>query len=387
MTLSLRRVAQHSRRAGLSAPLLFALLFALLAPVAAHAEPYLAIRSGLKCMACHVNPDGGGKRTEFGATYGQTALASQRLDPATGQSGPQAGSAPALWTGKLNDQFAIGSDLRATLQSAKVPDSKETLAFSPTRAQIYLEVKPLGERLLLYLDERVASGAATNREIYALLWCADRSAYVKAGRIFIPFGLRVEDDTAFIRQVSGVNFNSSDDGVEGGLEIGPWSASVSVTNGAGGGTETNRGKLISSIASYVQPDWRIGLSASVNRNGDADRNMQSVFGGLRLGIVSALASAVYITDEGTPTGRLKHWASLVEANIEAARGHNIKLTYESYDPNVDVGEDQRARYSAVWEYVPFQFTQFRVGARKSDGIPQNKAQNGSEIFLQWHAFF
>ena len=382
MTLSLRPVAQHSRRAGLSAPL----LFALLAPVAAHAEPYLAIRSGLKCMACHVNPDGGGKRNEFGATYGQTALASQRLDPATGQSVPQAGSAP-LWTGKLNDQFAIGSDLRATLQSVKVPDSTETLAFSPTRAQIYLEVKPLGERLLLYLDERVASGAATNREIYALLWSADHSAYVKAGRIFIPFGLRVEDDTAFIRQVSGVNFNSSDDGVEGGLEIGPWSASVSVTNGAGGGTETNRGKLISSIASYVQPDWRIGLSASVNRNGDADRNMQSVFGGLRLGIVSALASAVYITDDGTPTGRLKHWASLVEANIEAARGHNIKLTYESYDPNVDVAEDQRARYSAVWEYVPFQFTQFRFGARKSDGIPQNNAQNGSEIFLQWHAFF
>jgi len=387
MTLSLRPVAQHGRRAGLSAPLLFALLFALLAPVAAHAEPYLAIRSGLKCMACHVNPDGGGKRTEFGATYGQTALASQRLDPATGQTVASAGTAPALWTGKLNDQFAIGSDLRATLQSVKVPGSKETLAFSPTRAQIYLEVKPLGERLLLYLDERVASGAATNREIYALLWSADHSAYVKAGRIFIPFGLRIEDDTAFIRQVSGVNFNSSDDGVEGGLEIGPWSAAISVTNGAGGGTETNRGKLISSIASYVQPDWRIGLSASVNRNDATDRSMQSVFGGLRLGIVSALASAVYITDEGTPTGRLKHWASLVEANIEAAKGHNIKLTYEYYDPNLDVSEDQRARYSAVWEYVPFQFTQFRFGARKSDGIPQNNAQNGSEIFLQWHAFF
>ena len=362
-------------------------LFALLAPVAAHAEPYLAVRSGLKCVACHVNPGGGGKRTEFGAAYGQSALASQQLDPATGQTVASAGTAPALWTGKLNDQIAIGSDLRATLQSGKVPGSKETLGFNPTRAQIYLEVKPLGERLSLYLDERVAPGAATNRETYALLWFADRSAYVKAGRIFIPFGLRIEDDTAFIRQVSGVNFNSSDDGVEGGLEIGPWSAAASVTNGAGGGAETNRGKLLSSAVSYVQPDWRVGLSASMNRNGGADRRMMSVFGGLRLGIVSALASAVYITDEGTPIGRLKHWASLVEANIEAAKGHNIKLTYESYDPNVDVREDQRARYSAVWELVPFQFTQFRFGARKSDGIPQNNAQNASEIFLQWHAFF
>jgi hypothetical protein len=41
----------------------------------------------------------------------------------------------------------------------------------------------------------------------------------------------------------------------------------------------------------------------------------------------------------------------------------------------------------VWEYVPFQFTQFRLGARKNHGIPQNDAQNATEFFLQWHAFF
>ena len=383
MTASLATVAQRVTRVGLIAPL----LFALLAPVAVRAEPYLAVRSGLKCMACHVNPGGGGKRTEFGAAYGQTAFAREQLDPATGQVGPSAGAMPAMWTGKLNDQVALGSDLRATLQSVKVPGSKATLAFNPTRAQIYLEVKPLAERLSLYLDERVAPGAATNRETYTLLWFADRSAYVKAGRMFIPFGLRVEDDTAFIRQVSGVNFNSSDDGVEAGLEIGPWSAAVSVTNGAAGGVETNRGKQISALASYVRPDWRVGLSASVNRNGGADRSMQSVFGGLRLGIVSALASAVYIADDGTPIGRVKHWASLVEANIEAAKGHNLKLSCEYYDPNAAVREDQRVRYSAVWEFVPFQFTQFRLGARKSSGIPQNNAQNASDVFLQWHAFF
>ena len=58
-----------------------------------------------------------------------------------------------------------------------------------------------------------------------------------------------------------------------------------------------------------------------------------------------------------------------------------------YDPNADVREDQRERYSAVWEYVPFQFTQFRAGVRKNNGIPQNNAQNATELFAQWHAFF
>jgi hypothetical protein len=366
------------------APLLLAA--ALLAPAASLAEPYLAVRTGAKCMACHVNPTGGGKRTEFGAIYGQTTLAAERLDLSTGQAVPAGGSEPASWTGKLNDQFAVGADLRGNMQYIAVPNDVDTFAFSQ-RAQAYLEVKPIADRLTIYLDERVSPGAATNRETYAMLWFANKGAYVKAGRMFVPFGLRIEDDTAFIRQVTGTNFNSSDDGVEGGLELGPWSAQVSVTNGAGGGTETNRGKLVSSLFAFVQPAWRVGLSASANFNGAADRRMQSVFAGLRTGSVSWLASGVYITDDGTPTGRLKQWASLVEGNYEAAKGHNLKLTYEYYDPNADLKEDQRERYSAVWEYVPFQFTQFRFGARKSNGIPQNNAQNATEVFLQWHAFF
>jgi hypothetical protein len=220
-----------------------------------------------------------------------------------------------------------------------------------------------------------------------MLWTADRSAYLKAGRMFVPFGLRIEDDAAFIRQVTGTNFNSSDDGVEGGLELGAWSVNVSITNGAGGGTETNRGKMISSLATYAQPDWRAGASASANYNGVADRRMQSVFAGLRTGIVAWLASGIYVTDDGTPTGRLRQWATLVEGNVEVAKGHNFKLTYEYYDPNKDVKEDQRERYSVVWEYMPIQFTQFRLGARKNNGIPQNNAQNATELFLQWHAFF
>jgi hypothetical protein len=362
---------------------------ALLAPAALRAEPYLAVRTGFKCGVCHVNPTGGGKRTEFGSTYSQTTLAAERLDLTTGKAVPAvgAGSEPAVWTGKLNDHLAIGSDLRANLQGTLVPNNPSTVAFDQTRAQVYLEVKPIVDRLTIYLDERVAPGAATNRETYAMLWFANKSVYVKAGRMFVPFGLRIEDDTAFIRQVTGTNFNSSDDGVEGGLELGPWSVNVSVTNGAGGGAETNRGKLISSLATYVQPDWRVGASASANYNGDADRRMLSAFAGLRTGIVSWLASGVYITDDGTPTGRLKQWATLVEGNVEVAKGHNLKLTYEYYDPDADLKEDHRERYSVVWEYVPFQFTQFRAGVRKNHGIPQNDAQNATELFLQWHAFF
>lgn len=365
--------------AAVVAPALLAVVV-LLAPGAVRGEPYLAVRAGAKCVACHVNPTGGGKRTDFGAIYGQTALAA-------GQSAPATDAAPATapWTGRLNQYLALGADLRATAQRTRVPRATETVAVNQTRAQVYLEVKPFGDQFTLYVDERVAPGAASNREAYALLWLADQRVYLKAGRMFVPFGLRIEDDSAFIRQVSGVNFNASDRGVEGGLESGPWSASVAVTKPVTGGVD--RRKLFNSTASYVEPGWRAGLSLSSNIGGGADRRMQSLFGGLRTGIVSWLAAAVHVSEDGTPIGQLKQWASLVEANVELAKGHNLKLSYEFHDPNTEVREDHRVRYSAVWEYVPLRFTQLRLGARKNDGIPQNNAQNATELFLQWHAFF
>lgn len=359
---------------------------ALLQPGALRSEPYLAVRAGVKCMVCHVNPNGGGKRTDFGATYGQTALAGARIDPAAREVlATDTAGASAPWTGRLSDWLALGADLRATARRTRIPGRNETLSFNQTQAQVYLELKPLGDRLTLYADQRVAPGDAVNREAFALLWLADQRAYLKAGKMFVPFGLRIEDDSAFIRQVSGVNFNASDRGVEGGLEIGHWSASLALARPVTGGAD--RVRPISASASYVEPNWRVGASLSRNTGGGVDRRMQSAFGGLRTGIVSWLAAAVYVTEEGTPIGRLEQWASLVEGNVEFAKGHNLKLTLEHHDPNVDVPEDHRERYSAVWEYVPFQFTQLRLGLRKNSGIPQNKPHNAREWFAQWHVFF
>jgi uncharacterized protein YjbI with pentapeptide repeats len=50
----------------------------------------------------------------------------------------------------------------------------------------------------------------------------------------LPYGLRIEDDTAFIRQITNINFNTSDIGLELGGSSKDWSAQFAVTNGHGG---------------------------------------------------------------------------------------------------------------------------------------------------------
>ena len=360
----------------------------LLLAAPAQAEPYLAVRTGAKCMTCHVNPTGGGKRTEYGNVYGQTALAASRLDLGFGadRPPPKEGSVETIWNGRITDYFAVGGDLRANFDYTATPNQPSTHAFDLKRAQLYFDVQIIPGRLSVYVDERVAPGDALNREAYALLWSRERHFYLKAGRLFLPYGLRLEDDSAFIRQVPGINFNSSDTGVEGGLELGPWSASLAVTNGTGGTGETGKGKQYSLLASFVQPLWRIGASYNLSENDAGDRQLRNVFAGLKTGFIGWLAEVDYVADDSILGGRTS-WAGLLEANAEVRRGHNLKLGYEYFDPNADVGEDQRIRLNLVWEYVPFQFTQFRIGYRNNQGIPQSNAQNSDEFFVQWHVFF
>lgn len=342
----------------------------------AQAEPYLAVRTNNQCAACHVNPTGGGKRTEYGALYARTALAAEEWKiPADNAAG--------TWDGRINNYFAIGGDLRTSLRYIDVKQT-DSFSFDTDAARIYLELSVIPNRVLLYIDQTLAPGAAVNRESFLLLWSKEKTTYLKAGRIFIPYGWRIEDDSAYIRQFSGVNFTSSDTGVETGFVRGGWSTQFAITNGAAA-SETDRGKQYSLLTSYLRGAWRVGTSFSYNDHDTEDRKMANVFFGLRTGLISWLAQADQFEEELT-AGRRESQAGFVEANIEVARGHNLKLTFDSYNPDRNVANDQRDRVSVVWEYTPFQFLQVRAGYRRSDGASQSNAQDADELFVQLHTF-
>lgn len=345
-------------------------------PMSSYAEPYLAVRSGLKCMACHVNPTGGGKRTELGNAYAQNTLAAKKLLK-DGEG----------WLGRVNDYLAVGGNSRVNANFESVPNQRNTAEFELEESLLYIEANIIPGRVTLYLDERIAPGSALNRESYALLWTESKNAYLKAGRFFLASGYRIEDDGAFIREVTGVNFNNSDTGVEAGLELDAWSASLSVSNGTNGGSETNNKKQYALRTEYIQPAWRMGFGVNYNQgNSGSDRTIVSLFTGFKLWGIDWLGEVDYIDDQ-TGVNDLQQEIFYLEANLEFKKGHNFKLGLEYYDPNTDIDENQRTRTSLVWEYNPFEYTQVRTGVRLFDGIPQNNSFNRDEFFVQLHNYF
>jgi len=233
----------------------------------------------------------------------------------------------------------------------------------------------------------VAPGTASNREAYVRYQSSGNSWSVKVGQMYLPFGFRLQDNTAFVRQLSGISMTTPDTGIEFSWEPGNWSTQFGVSNGSAGGPETDTGKEYSLQGSYVKRNWRLGLAGNFNDSATGDRSVMGVFAGLKTGPVSWLGEVDYVDDKGLSGGDRKLVAGLLEGNWRIRQGHNFKLTAEEFDPDRDVDNDAQARYSAVYEYTPIQYLQLRLGVRYYSGIPQNDLQNRRTGFLELHGFY
>ncbi len=211
--------------------------------------------------------------------------------------------------------------------------------------------------------------------------------FLAAGQFFVPYGLRLQDDSAFVRLTTGINFFIPDRGIQVGYESGSWSTIASVTNGSGGGGEVDKGKQFSLVSTFVRPSWRAGVSANTNNAAAGDREMFGVFTGVKTGPIVWLAEIDQITDDISPGVSQEAIAGLVEANWMFRKGHNLKISYDFLDPDDIVSGDRQTRVSLIWEYTPMQFLQGRFGLRSYDGIPTVDAQNRDVFFAEMHGYF
>lgn len=351
------------------------LLAAAAAFAPAHAEPYLAVENGMHCRNCHTDPAGGGKRTVFGTTFARTQLSERILLPTEGSG----------WNGEVHERVGLGGDLRGGYSDVDVPGAAVASETEVTQGTLYAEFRAVPDTLSFYFDRKLAPGASENREAYALITPGSNTFRVKVGQFFLPFGLRLEDDSTFVRQRSGINFNTPDDGVELSVELPQWSVQAALSNGTAGAGSVSGRQQTSLSAAYVQSRWRLGASYNLNEDDRGDREMQALFAGWTTGPISWLAELDFITDARPGQPDRDIYASLLEGNLRVAKAHNVKLSYDFVDPSGT--DDERERYSLVWEYTPFQMFQSRVGLRRYNGVSGIPLSNRDEVFLELHAYF
>ncbi|MEA3105575.1 MAG: hypothetical protein QOI88_180 [Gammaproteobacteria bacterium] len=341
----------------------------------AAAEPYLAVQEGYKCNVCHVNPTGGGLRNSFGIQYAKLLLPAQTV----------AGALDS-WTGQLVDNVRVGGDLRAAWTNSSAPNTVSQAQFGLEQVRIYGDVAIIPDRLGVYIDEQVAPNASQNMEAYLRYGSTHDGLYFKGGQFYLPFGWRLQDQTAFVREVTSISMTTPEQGIEVGYEHAAWSAQLDLTNVPAAGANSKAGHQFTGQVVNVQPHWRWGLAASVTQSDVGNRRVGGVFAGLRTGPVAWLGEADLVRDESFPGGRSLA-TGLLEADWRIFKGHNLKATVESYDPDRSVREDQRARYSLVYEFTPIPFLQLRAGYRRYRGIPQSNSENQRLSFVELHGYF
>jgi hypothetical protein len=341
----------------INAALALSALALLAMPYDALGEPYIAVRTGLKCSACHVNRTGGGGRNDFGAAWAQTTLPMNTLMPVRSR--------------RLNDWASIGFNLRAVGSAAiSKPDAAPetpTTQMEITEAQVQFEARFVSNVLALYIDQTIGPDRAFTREAFGLAeWRGKVVGYAKVGKFLLPYGWRLWDEEALIRTQTGFLYSTPDIGFEVGIEPGPLSWSVAVTNGSTGAAEGNSEKMLTSSAVVTTRRFRIGASASYNSSPDSDTEIYGAYAGVNIGPVSLLGETDLVFDSFADESTIDRDQLLayLEADVLVRKGVNVKLSHGFHEPTasirdapVDTPEDERTRTRAGVEVFPVSFVQ------------------------------
>ncbi len=384
-------------------------LLALLWTGAATAEPYLAVREGQKCSACHVNMTGGGMRTAFVSAHAKEILHYPNwFEPLT---------KPAdKFTGDLNQYVAIGADLRVDMTAimqdkpnaqGTVPNNQvfrgrlEQFDVNVNEAVGYLNVNLIPDLLNFYLDQRFAPSLDT-REVWAMAllpW----DFYLKGGKMFLPYGMQIQNDNAFIRggrngsATTGYSFNVSQPAFEVGWEPGPVAAAMAVSQGVSADTDVQFSGTVSSMFTdlpVVRNVW-VGSSGSVANSSDTQTSYFGFFAGSNLERLTYQAEVdighlSFPSTTGGGTTASGTFIFYTEANYLFFDWLNTKVAfnYADYDGQLPrQGSDGENYFAFGVEPFLARFLQVRLFYTVGNGVETEPSHNQDLWSAELHVFF
>lgn len=367
-------------------------------------DPSIDLRKcSLNCNTCHVSPTGGGMRTAAGAYYGRQVLPTWGTRPAdeayrapklAGGTAPAAGTAARYGGIEPNPTFQAGGDLR--LMGDFPLGEDEENAFFPMQADLYLAARPYnpatlnGGRLTLLVNTGFRGSREEQfddtwdrffvREAWAMYHDLPNQAYVRAGRFLPPFGWRLDDHTAFIRQETGfvggpLDHERQVTGVEVGFNPNRAYFHLAAFNAADDWddpVEPDDGYGAALSAGWRDLVWHLGASLLYGSRDRDDQKLDQILGGVQWALsLQALGWAPLIYLGEYDVDHVSHDER--EAVTSLVAFHELdwilheslvaRLRYDWRDADVDFAFDSRHQGVLGLEWHPYTFVDLNLQYR------------------------
>jgi hypothetical protein len=356
---------------------------AVVAWIAAAASPSSALprytaRYEQKCALCHVNPSGGGLRSDY---------ARQQLVPEEIAWWGARPKALEEMEKVIPTTIQIGADFREFYVGAD--EGAEHLNFFEMQADLYLAFQ-LDPKATLYYDR----GQSGNYEAFGIGYIRP-TLYVKAGRFVPSYGWKFDDHTMYVR--SELNFmppGNSDVGLEAGFSHGPFDVQAAVVNGNRGVVLDNDTKVAGVANAVIRHRFgpvgiSIGASGYHQPSETRDFDTWGAYGYLRFHGVTWLGETDLIQEQIGDGPMIQKVVTSHEVTYLLRRGLEVKGTYDFFDPDRDVASGARSRYGGGVFVMPRPFMTMEALVRRidyDDGVAFS-GRDYTETLLQLHLLY
>ena len=372
---------------------LFLLAAFLLSMQVLYSYPRFSAYTGDKCSDCHVNPQGGGMRNQYGQHFAKQNLQMDFLKKLVTKK--------TDFSTQLNKNISIGGDVRIVHVGNENTSGPSTNTFLTMQGDFYANANVND-----YISVYVAPGLQipnipAKYEVYGMVGNLPASLYFRAGRMTPTFGMKVVEHRAYQRQsLLGTPYAQSD-GVEIGLSPGFLNFSAGLYNGLNTNFFDNDPKrMFVSSADFsftpVEDKFNVNFGASFYNNpynfldpnsGNQTDAIKQAYGGFaKFGIfkrVALLGEVDFL--ENTQLSSMKRGIfGYAELNVIIVNGVEFRSQYEITRPDRDTENNRTIRTSVGAALFPL--TGFETEAMMRF-VSDDRQPNTTEFQWSFHFYF
>jgi hypothetical protein len=388
----------------------------LLLPLAANAFPWMVKHGYGSCAACHVDPSGAGQLSQYGRAQAQNILRFRITKPKEEEEVPK--SANFLWFLEMPEFLNLSGNIRS---GALIRPSSMTAPVVPLimAADLYATIgvdrfvfhgsggfgirnyfAPVIVAPVCNLSTSTTGqcGASfVSREHWVGAKFADDAVMVRAGRIFLPFGLRNNEHTMMVRSLTQTDVNA---GSQLGVAVSYNSETLrgeimGIAGNFAVGPDAYRERGYSAYAEYAfNPKAYLGISSlityaqlGVSNLQPTTRHAHGLFARFApTDTFAILAEANFLAWQSPDALDKIGFASMLQGDFELFQGLHLVGTFEAgHTGNKEQGPSIGGWLSVAWYALPH--LEIRIdNVIKKNSAPGIDAPFGYSLVAQLHVF-